>query len=78
MKREEATPRQEEAIPTLEEYKAALAALEKTKDGECCTSLPLTCLQPCRMNWRTGFAQPRGRSLANSAALQSKFPGAGR
>jgi hypothetical protein len=33
MKKEEATPKQEEAIPTLEEYEAALAALEKMKDG---------------------------------------------
>jgi hypothetical protein len=33
MKREETTPKQEEAIPTLEEYEAALAALEKMKDG---------------------------------------------
>ena len=33
MRREETTPRQGEAIPTLEEYNAALAALEKMKDG---------------------------------------------
>jgi len=33
MKREEATPKQEEAIPSVEESEAALAALEKMKDG---------------------------------------------
>ncbi|HET8925569.1 MAG TPA: hypothetical protein VFN26_21475 [Candidatus Acidoferrum sp.] len=32
MKKEEATPTQKDAIPTLEEYEAALAELEKIKE----------------------------------------------